>query len=111
MKKKIKVFYDGKCNVCNKEINFYSKIDKGEKFEWINIHKDTKQVKKTGITKDDLLSVFHIQEENGNFVKGVEAFKVLWGQFKYLKILSFLLKFRYINIFANSIYKIWLKKR
>ena len=28
MSKKIKVFYDGKCNICKREINFYSKIDK-----------------------------------------------------------------------------------
>ena len=46
MKKKIKVFYDGKCNICNKEINFYSKIDKKNKFEWINIHKDKTKIKK-----------------------------------------------------------------
>ena len=28
MSKKIKVFYDGKCNICKKEIDFYSKIEK-----------------------------------------------------------------------------------
>ena len=111
MKKKIKVFYDGKCDICNKEINFYSKIDKKNKFEWINIHEDKTKIKKTGITKGDLLTVLHIQEQDGSFVKGVEAFRVLWGQFKYFKVLSFLLNYKYINNFANFIYKIWLKKR
>ena len=34
MNKKIKVFYDGKCSVCKKEIDFYSKIDKEKSFDW-----------------------------------------------------------------------------
>ena len=31
IKKKIKVFYDGSCKICTKEINFYHKNDKNNK--------------------------------------------------------------------------------
>ena len=30
--KKIKVFFDGSCKVCSKEISFYNKYDKKKKF-------------------------------------------------------------------------------
>lgn len=45
MSKKIKVFYDGKCNICKREINFYSKIDKDKNFDWINIHNNKKKLR------------------------------------------------------------------
>ena len=38
MKDKTKVFYDGNCKVCSKEINFYKKLDKKKTIEWVNIH-------------------------------------------------------------------------
>ena len=47
MSKKIKVFYDGKCNICKREINFYSKIDKDKNFDWVNIHNNKEEIKNT----------------------------------------------------------------
>mgnify|MGYP001248902527 CR=1 FL=1 len=111
MSKKIKVFYDGKCNICKKEINFYSKIDKNKNFDWINIHKNKEKITNTGLSKKELLSVLHIQTEKGSIIKGVDAFAIMWSKFRYLKLLSFALKFKFINILANFLYKLWLKKR
>ena len=111
MSKKIKVFYDGKCNICKKEINIYSKIDKNKNFDWVNIHKNTKEIKNTGLSKEELLSVLHIQTQTGSIMKGVEAFGYMWSKFKYLKILSIAIKFKPINMFANFLYKLWLKTR
>ena len=86
MSKKIKVFYDGKCNICKREINFYSKIDKDKNFNWVNIHNNKEEIKNTGISKKELLSILHIQNEKGIIIKP-------------------------INIFANFLYKLWLKTR
>ena len=110
-KKKIKVFYDGSCNICKKEISFYSKIDKNNSFKWINIHDKNGEINRTGLTKNELMSALHIQKKNGSIIKGVEAFKVLWSELKYFKILSFFLKFKLVEFFANKIYKVWLRTR
>jgi len=111
MSKKIKVFYDGKCNICKREIDFYSKIDRDKNFDWVNIHKNNKKINNTGLSKKELLSVLHIQTQNGSIIKGVNAFGVMWSKFKYLKFLSFAIKLKPINIFANFLYKLWLKTR
>ena len=110
-KKKIKVFYDGSCKICKKEINFYSKIDKNNSFRWINIHDENKEINRIGLTKTELMSVLHVQKKNGSIIKGVDAFKVLWAELKYFKILSYLLKFKVVKFFANLLYKTWLKTR
>ena len=33
----IKVLYDGKCGLCNKEISYYKKIANDKKFKWLDI--------------------------------------------------------------------------
>ena len=111
MSKRIKVFYDGQCNICNKEINFYAKIDKNKNFDWVNIHNNNIKITNTGLSKKELLSALHIQTERGTIIKGVDAFAVMWSKFRYLKPLSFALKFKPIKIFANFLYKLWLNKR
>ena len=51
MNRKIKVFYDGGCKICSKEIKFYSGLDKNNKIEWINILTDNCKVLKNNISK------------------------------------------------------------
>ena len=45
IKKKIKVFYDGSCKICTKEINFYHKNDKNNKFDWIDLNSQNENLK------------------------------------------------------------------
>ena len=41
----IKVFYDGKCGLCSKEINYYKKISPDNLFEWYDIATNPKALK------------------------------------------------------------------
>ena len=38
----IKVLYDGKCGLCNKEISYYKKIANNNKFKWLDIANNPK---------------------------------------------------------------------
>ena len=49
--KKIKVFFDGSCKVCSKEISYYNKHDKNNKFNWIDLNSRSKDLKSLGISK------------------------------------------------------------
>tara|TARA_B100000963_G_scaffold40529_1_gene30168 strand:- start:572 stop:907 length:336 start_codon:yes stop_codon:yes gene_type:complete len=111
MSKKIKVFYDGNCSICKKEINFYSKIDKDKHFDWVNIHNNAAKINNIGLTKKKLLSVLHIQTQDGSIIKGVDAFGLMWSKFRYFKILSIAVKFKPIKVFVNFLYWLWLKTR
>ena len=51
----IKVYFDGNCGLCSKEINYYKKIDKKNTFDWVNIYNDDTDLKKFGITKSEAL--------------------------------------------------------
>ncbi len=111
IKRKIKVFYDGGCRVCNKEIKFYSMLDKKNKIEWINILTNNCNTLKSNISKKRLLEILHVQKTNGEIVTGVNAFYVIWRELKYFRVLSYFLKLRFFRIIAEIFYKVWLNLR
>ena len=41
----ITVFYDGKCNLCSKEIKYYKSIADENVFNWFDIANDPKHLK------------------------------------------------------------------
>lgn len=107
--KKIKVFFDGSCKVCSKEINYYNKHDKNNKFNWIDLNSRSKDLKSLGISKGELIESLHIQLHNGRVIKGVDAFRIIWREYPFLKFLSYILDFKIIRIIAKPIYRLLVK--
>ena len=40
-----KVFYDGNCPICNREIKLYKKLNNNKSVKWYNIYTDNKALK------------------------------------------------------------------
>ncbi len=106
----LKIFYDNKCNICSKEIQFYKKRNI-KSIEWIGIHNNTEKLNKANISKESSLKEIHIIDENNNVYKGVDAFIVLWKNFKYFRYLAIIINFYPIKILAKFAYKIFAKYR
>ena len=111
MKKKIKVFYDGNCKICDQEISYYKKNDIDKKFEWVNIHNSKSKINRLNLQKKELMDVLHIETESGKILKGVDAFLEIWANFKYFRFLAFFVKIKPVKRLTEIIYKIWAKKR
>lgn len=104
----IKVFFDGKCNLCAKEINYYRKIAPVGIFDWQDINTKSDELIKTGIKTSDALKVLHVINNN-KLYKGIDAFIVIWtnltywnilGKFASIPIIKNILNLMY-NVFAN----------
>ena len=80
----VKVFYDGKCGLCSKEINYYIKIAPSNTFEWLDIANNPSELKNIKISQHDALMFLHAQDENLKLKVGVDAFILMWSKLKYL---------------------------
>tara|TARA_Y100001960_G_C14533407_1_gene757255 strand:- start:49 stop:414 length:366 start_codon:yes stop_codon:yes gene_type:complete len=101
----ITVFYDGKCNLCSKEINYYKLIADDNLFKWLDIANNPKYLSLIGISEQDALLYLHATDENNNLFIGVDAFLLIWKNIKYWRILYFFLSQPIIKQFSNFIYK------
>jgi len=110
----IKVFYDGKCGLCSKEINHYKKISPKGIFDWIDITKCNDLLEDEGLDFNDTLRLLHAKDNYGKLHIGVDAFILIWRQLRYWKILAALTSLPMIRQIANTSYKVfanWKFKR
>ena len=102
----IKVYFDGNCGLCSKEINYYKKIAKKNIFEWVNIYTHDTDLKKFGITKSEALMELHALDENGKMYKGVDSFILIWKNLSFFwSILGILVSFYPIYLTAKFAYR------
>jgi predicted DCC family thiol-disulfide oxidoreductase YuxK len=73
----ITVFYDGKCSLCSKEINYYRKIAPNYVFEWKDITNSADDLKKHNISASEGLKLLHAIDESGCLHFNMEKITVL----------------------------------
>ena len=103
--KLIRVFYDGKCGLCSKEISYYKRIAPKNIFEWHDIASNPKKLKEIQVSQYDALMYLHATDQKSNLKIGVDAFILIWSNIKYWKILSILVRTPIIYSVAKMIYK------
>ena len=106
-----KVFYDGKCGLCSKEINYYKRIAPKNIFEWHDIASNPEKLKEIHVSQYDALMYLHATDQKSNLKIGVDAFILIWAQLKYWKILSILVKTPVVYTIAKITYKLFANYR
>ena len=107
----IKVFYDGKCGLCSKEINYYKKIAPKNTFEWYDIATNQKYLKHIKVSQYDALMYLHVLDKQSNLKIGVDAFISIWSQLKFWNLLSILIKVPLIYSLTKLMYKVFARYR
>ena len=80
----MKVIYDDKCSICNKEIKYYKSLGI-KNTVWIGIHKDKNKLDFSEVSKENYLKKMHVVDDNNDLKIGVDAFIVLWQKHSYFK--------------------------
>jgi len=107
----IKVFFDGKCGVCSREINHYKSLDIEKKFDWINIAVNGTALNNRGVTQAQALLYLHVININDDLLVGVDAFIAIWQEFPKWWLLAKLIKNPLFYHLAKYCYKYFANKR
>ena len=102
----IKVFFDGKCGLCNKEINYYRSIARAGDFLWEDVANDPSPLLNLRVTQADALRRLHAQDSDGRLYIGVAAFVLIWQKLPYFKwaVLAWFIKLPLIYQFSAFLY-------
>lgn len=77
---KLKIFFDGSCHICSREIIHYSKITPKGFFEFINIARPDFKPDLYQLDPKKVNQEMHVQLPSGEIKKGVEAFIAIWKE-------------------------------
>ena len=75
-----KVYYDGACHLCSREIDHYAKRDQQQQFLFIDISSPHFSAVGEGLDPVKVDQEMHVKTEDGKIFTGVDAFIELWRQ-------------------------------
>ncbi|MEN9723608.1 MAG: hypothetical protein RJB38_1594 [Pseudomonadota bacterium] len=81
-----RVYFDGKCVLCSREIEFYRKQSGAEALEWVDISYPGFDAKAEGLDPLTVMRVFHVRNELGELVTGVDGFIEIWKRLPALSL-------------------------
>lgn len=107
----ITVFFDGKCGLCTREINYYRKIAPSGVFDWRDITGHTGDLEKHGISHVQALKQMRALDKDGQWHAGADAFILIWRQLSKWRVLAAVVALPGIRQIANLVYRLWAEWR
>ena len=104
----LKVFYDGSCPLCAREIDFYRRCRGGDEIEWVNVATYQGSHIAQGISKCAALSRLHIEDATGRYHSGARAFAKIWEALPRFRLLGQLVQLPGVIFIAEAIYRLFL---
>ena len=87
-KPELKIYYDGLCPLCSREIDHYRNKDHQGLIEYIDIANSSFDAKAEGLDPENVHKRFHAKKADGTIVEGVDAFIEIWKTLKVFKPLK-----------------------
>ena len=75
-----KVFYDGGCPLCRREIAHYRRIDSAGRLHWVDAPGEPGTLDRHGLSLEQAMAELHVLDSSGNWQRGIDAFLVIWQQ-------------------------------
>jgi predicted DCC family thiol-disulfide oxidoreductase YuxK len=103
----IKVFYDDRCLLCLREIEYYKKISPPAIINWCGINQNISLLEKHGISYIESLKMLHAINAEGKIYCGIDSFIIIWQQLAGWKWLARLIKLPVIYQVSKYLYRVF----
>lgn len=107
----LKVFYDGSCPICRREIAFYGSREGSNNIDWINVHTNSRELEIASVSKSDALARLHVITSDGNVATGVDAFQKIWHTLPNFRFLANFFSFPATRWLLCKFYRYFLHHR
>ncbi len=107
----IVVYYDGKCGLCSREINYYKKISDSKKVDWIDVARNPNALKSFGISQAEALLYLHAKDDNNVIYTRVDAFILMWSAIPKWRIVAKIAKLTIFKQCLEFAYVFFAKRR
>lgn len=100
----IKIYFDGKCGLCSREIAYYKNIAPDGLFDWADIAHDPSHLQGLNVGQAEALRRLHGLDDKGRLHVGVDAFVLIWKELSYWRYLGMIVGLPGIRQFAGWLY-------
>lgn len=106
-----RVFYDGGCPVCRREIAHYRRLDRSGRIAWHDIDAHPETLDDHGIDRVEAMRRFHVIDSCGDVRSGAEAFTVVWAELPGWRRVAWLVRRLRLIAPLEWAYGLWAARR
>ena len=103
----VKVWYDGACPLCSREIRHYRHLRGAERLDWMDISRADAPIPIEGIDRATAMARFHVRDANGAWHSGAFGFAELWSHLPVYRWLARLVRSLRILPLADRAYTLF----
>lgn len=107
----LRVYYDGGCPICSREIAFYRARPGADGFLWVDVNQGEAASLGPGLTREMALARMHVRCADGTLLDGAAAFAEMWRHMPGLRWLGRLLRLPPFGLLAEIGYRAFLRLR
>ena len=111
MKTKIKVFYDGNCPICSREIKFYQRQRGAEEIIWVDIFKASDKDFPDDLSIENAAKRFYVLGSDGSLSSGGDGFVLLWLALPKFYLLGKIFNNKFMGTILEFSYKFFVINR
>ena len=106
-----KVFFDGGCPLCMREVAHYRRLDSNRALVWIDITREPEQLEAHGLTLNSAMAYFHVLDSSGTWRRGAWGFHEIWSHLPYYRRLARLLSLLKLLPLLDRAYALFARRR
>ena len=107
----VRVFYDGACPLCRREIGWYMNRTGADRIEWLDVSATTQERMPAGLTREDLMLRFTVERRDGVTARGAAGFVAVWRALPGTARLARLADNRIVVGIGEALYRAMLRIR
>jgi len=116
---KLRIYFDGSCRVCAREMSYYRQRDEKHALEFIDISDSRFDAGLHGRRLEQFMARLHVKDGEGVFHTGIDGFAAIWRRLpgEHLGLLATVVQLPGIHLLATLGYESfarirpWLPKR
>ncbi len=106
-----RVYCDGSCPVCSREIAQYRRARGAEALRFIDVTQCSEVALGEGLTRNQALAAMHVRRADGSLVSGARAFGEIWGALPAFRPLARVMRMPGMGRVADLAYAGFLRLR
>jgi predicted DCC family thiol-disulfide oxidoreductase YuxK len=87
-----RVFYDGDCPLCRREIAHYRRLRGADRLVWVDIAHDQATLDAHGLSREAAMAKMHVLDAAGQWQTGARAFAEMWSHLPVYRWLARILR-------------------
>lgn len=107
----IRIFYDGACGLCRREINHYRKVAPEGVFDWVDVMANPTALANEPMSLADALMELHAKDDNGVMHVGVDAFLLIWRNIPSWRLVGTIAGFPPVTALMRAVYPVFARWR